>query len=72
MTAKQEKKALTEQLKEKLTRLDYPDFETAPGEENVVMLHIQSRLICSVTHAVALSDEALGGLIDETVRVGGD
>jgi hypothetical protein len=66
MTSEQEQ-ALTE----KLARLGYPDFEVLPGEDEVLMLHIQDRLICGVLHALSLPDEALKSLIDETVQVAG-
>ena len=63
MASKQDKA-----LKEKLTRLDYPDFKTEPGEEEVVMLHVQDHLICSVSYALEMSDEQLKALIEETVH----
>lgn len=57
MTPEQE-----QELTEKLTRLDYPDFEVMP-EENTLMLYIGGHLICSVDHALSLSDEDLKALI---------
>lgn len=58
-------------LAEKLTRLGYTDgIETKPGQEEVVMLYVQGRLISGVDYALSLSDEALKTLIDETVQVG--
>lgn len=59
-----------EQLTDKLTRLDYPDFEVQPGLEDVLMLRIQGHLICGVGHALSLSDEQLKALIEETVTGG--
>lgn len=59
-------------LTEKLTRLDYTDFETKLGEEDVPMLYIQGRHICGVDYALEMSDEQLKALIDETVAIPGD
>jgi hypothetical protein len=64
MAAKQDKA-----LAEKLARLDYPDFEVHPGEDDITMLHIDGHLICSVLYALALEDSALKALIDETLEV---
>ena len=55
-------------LTEKLTRINYPDFEVRAGEEDIPMLFIKDRLICGVLHALSLSDEDLQALIDETVE----
>lgn len=68
MTPEQEQE---QQLTEKLKQLGYPDFEIMPGEENVLMLYMQDRLICGVNYALSLSDEKLKGLIDETLQVTG-
>jgi hypothetical protein len=65
MTAKKQDQALTE----KLTGAGYPDFEVKPGEDEVLMLHIQEKLIGSVEYALSLSDEQLKTLIDETLQV---
>jgi hypothetical protein len=64
MTTSQEKA-----LKDKLTRLGYPSFEVLPGEDEVLMLYMQGRLICGVDYALSMSDEALKALIDETLEV---
>lgn len=62
MTPEQEQ-ALTE----KLTQLGYPGFDVMPGEDAILMLHIDGHLISSVDYALSLSDETLKALIDETV-----
>lgn len=49
-------------LMEKMTDLGYPEFEVMP-EEGVEMLYIGGHLICSVDHALSLSDEGLKALI---------
>lgn len=56
-------------LIEKLKRLGYADFETKPGQEDVLMLYVQGHLISGVDYALSLSDEVLKALIDETVQV---
>lgn len=58
-------------LTEKMGRIGYPDFETKPGEDEIPMLHVQDCLICGVEYALALSDEQLQALIDETVQAAG-
>lgn len=67
MAAKQ-KQALTD----KLTSIGYPTFEAQPGQEDVLMLYVDGRLIGGVDYALSLSDEQLKALIDETVAVPGD
>lgn len=67
MTEEQE-----QQLTEKLTRIGYSAFEVLPGEDDILMLHIQDRLIGGVLYALSLSDDDLKKLIDETVKVGMD
>lgn len=62
---KKQEKALAEKLK----RLEYPTFEVLPGEDDILMLHIQDHLICGAGYALSLSDEQLKALIDETVEV---
>lgn len=62
MTPEQE-----QQLTDKLGNLGYPTFEVLPGEDNVLMLHIDGRLIGGALYALGLSDEQLKALIDETV-----
>lgn len=57
------------ELKKKLKRLDYTDFETKPGQEDVLMLHVQDRFICSVEYALDMPSEQLKALIDETLEV---
>ena len=64
MTPEQE-----QQLTEKLTQFGYPTFEVLPGEDQILMLHIDGRLIGSVDYALSLSDDALKTLISETVEV---
>ena len=56
-----------EELTEKLTRLGYPTFDVLPGEDSMLMLFIAGKLICGALYALALSDEALKALIEETV-----
>ena len=56
-------------LTEKLSSLGYPDFDVLPGEDSVLMLFIAGKLICGALYALALSDNALKALIDETVPV---
>lgn len=63
MTEEQEQ-ALTE----KMTRLGYPSFEVLPEEENILMLHVDSHLICGALYALSLSDDVLNVLVDETVK----
>ncbi len=70
MASKKEQEPTLQTLTEKLKRIGCPDFEVKPGEEKVMMLHIQGHLICGVSHALSLSDEDLGSLIDETVGGG--
>jgi hypothetical protein len=57
-------------LADKMTGLGYPDFETVPGEDDVLMLHVQGKLIGGALYALSLSDEQLKVLIDETVAGG--
>lgn len=66
MTAEQEQ-ALTE----KLTRIGYSTFEVLPGEDDVLMLHMQGKLIGGALYALSLPDEQLKELIDETMQVAG-
>lgn len=66
MTPEQEQ-ALTETM----TRIGYPNFEVLPGEENVLMLHVQEKLIGGALFALSLPDGQLKALIDETVQVEG-
>ncbi len=54
-------------LSDKLKQIGYPDFETRPGEEKILMLYVQDHLIGSVEYALSLSDDDLKALIDETV-----
>jgi hypothetical protein len=54
-------------MKEKLTNLGYPDFDILPGEDSVLMLFIGGKRICGALYALALSDDALKALIEETV-----
>jgi hypothetical protein len=69
MASKQEKA-----LAEKMKGLGYvgKSVEMKPGEEDVLMLHVQDCLICGVAYALEMPDDALKALIDETVQVGGD
>ena len=57
-------------LAETMTRIGYPGFEVLPGQEDVLMLHVQTHLICGVLYALSMSDEQLKALIDETVAGG--
>lgn len=63
MTAEQE-----QALGEKMTRVGYPAFNVTPGEENVLMLYVQDRLISGALYALSMSDEQLKALIDETMQ----
>lgn len=65
MTPEQE-----QSLTEKMATLGYPDFEIMPGEDNVLMLHVQNKLIGGSLYALSLPDEQLKALIDETVAGG--
>ncbi|HEX2615456.1 MAG TPA: hypothetical protein VHL10_08170 [Nitrososphaera sp.] len=60
------------ELKKRLKKLSYTDFEMKPGQEDVLMLHVQGHLICSVAYALSMSDEQLKALVDETVQVAGE
>lgn len=60
------------ELREKLTTIGYPDFEIQPGQEEVLMLHVQGRFICSMEYALSMSSEQLQALIAETVAIPGD
>lgn len=55
------------ELKKKLKKLGYTDFEMKPGQEDVLMLHMQGCFICSVEYALGMPSEQLKALIDETV-----
>lgn len=66
MTPEQE-----QSLTEKLTQLGYPTFEVMPGEDQILMLHINGRLICGALYALEMPDEKLKALIDETAQVAG-
>lgn len=59
-------------LDEKMTRLGSPSFEVLPGQEEVLMLHVEGRLICGALYALDMQDAQLKALIDETVQVPGD
>lgn len=52
-----------QELADKLKNLGYPEFEVMPGEDSVEMLYINGHLICSVAHALSLSDEDLKALV---------
>ncbi len=55
------------ELREKLTKLGYSAFEMKPGQEDVLMLHVQDRFICSVEYALSMPSKQLKALIKETV-----
>jgi hypothetical protein len=57
-------------LTDKMAGIGYPDFDVMPGEDNVLMLHVQGRLICGTPYALSMPDEQLKTLIDETVSGG--
>ena len=57
-------------LTEKLTSIGYPDFEIMPGEDSILMLHIDGRLVCGTLYALAMPDDQLKALVDETVAGG--
>lgn len=62
-----------DELTNKLDRLGHSAFALRQYEgEEVMLLYIEERLICSQVHALSLSDESLKALIDETVAVPGD
>lgn len=67
MTEEQE-----QELTDKLTGIGYPTFEVLPGEDNILMLHVQDHLICGALYALSMPDEQLKALVDETVKVGMD
>lgn len=58
MTLEQE-----QELTKKLERLNYPDFDILPSDEGALMIYIDGHLICSVSHALSLSDEDLKALV---------
>jgi len=62
LTAEQEA-ALTE----KLGALGYPSHSVQPGIDDIPMLYISGRLICSVEFALQLGEEALSHLVAETL-----
>ena len=66
MTAEQE-----QELTDKLTHIGYPDFEVLPGEDDVLMLHVQGHFIGGALYALSLPDEQLKALVDETMQVAG-
>lgn len=57
-------------LSEKLTSLGYPAFEIMPGEDAILMLHIDDHLICGALYALSMPEKLLKLLIDETVASG--
>lgn len=63
--------AQEQQLTEKLTQLGYPTFEVLHGEDAILMLHIDGRLICGALYALEMPDDTLKALIDETLQVAG-
>lgn len=65
--SEEQNKALTE----KLTRIGYSAFEVLPGEDAILMLHINGLFIGGALYALDLPDEQLKALIDETVQVAG-
>lgn len=70
MAAKQQPHNL--ELAEKLMRVGYPVYAVRAGEEDIDMLYIEERFICSVDHALNVDDVELKALVDETVKVGLD
>lgn len=60
-----------QELTDKLKRIGYPDFETSPGEDEVLMLYVQNHLIGGALYALSLPDDQLKALIDETMQVAG-
>jgi hypothetical protein len=65
MTGEQE-----QDLTDKMTRIGYPAYDVLPGEEDVLMLHVQEHLIGGALYALSLPDEQLKALVDETVNQG--
>jgi hypothetical protein len=57
------------ELKKKLKKLGFTNFEMKPGQEDVLMLHVQGRFICSVEYALDMPSEQLKVLIAETLEV---
>lgn len=55
-------------LAEKMTEIGHPGFEVLPGQEDVLMLHVQEKLIGGALYALSLPDEQLKALIDETIE----
>lgn len=52
-----------QELTKRLELLGYPEIQIKRGQEDVLMLFIGDHLICSVDHALSLSDEDLKALI---------
>lgn len=60
-----------QEFADKLRRIGYPDFDVVPGEDDILMLHMQDKLICGALYALSMPDAELKALIDETVAAGG-
>lgn len=65
------KKQERDPLASKLARIGYPVGTVVPGIDEVLMLHVRGQIISSVEYALALSDEQLKALIDETLAAAG-
>lgn len=59
---------MSEELRDRMKAIGYPDFEVTPGEEQVPMLYVEGHLICAVHYALTLSQESLQELVQETVK----
>jgi len=57
-----------QELKEKMELAGY-EFELLPGEDDVLMIHVQGRLICGARYALSMSNKWLESIIDETVGI---
>lgn len=52
-----------QELTERLEQMGYSEIQIKRGQEDVLMLYMNEHLICSVDHALSLSDEDLKALI---------
>lgn len=59
MTEEQDK-----QLEEKMSRIGYPNFDVLPGQDDILMVFVNHRLICGAGYALTVSDDELKALID--------
>lgn len=58
-----------EKLIERLATFGYTAVEFLPGEDGLLMLHVNGAFICNAEYALSLDDKALQSLIAETLAV---